>query len=102
MQRTARRTCSVGGRDSVAFRYEELLPPSVSAMSGSRRRIVDDELDEYLEAASASTLAVALKGARAVGKTSTAGERAVTRYDLDDDAQLAVVEADVGHALAQP
>jgi uncharacterized protein len=45
---------------------------------------------------------VALEGARAIGKTSTAGERAVTRYDLDDDSQLAVVEADVGRALAQP
>jgi hypothetical protein len=28
--------------------------------------------------------------------------RAVTRYDLDDDTQLAVVEADVGRALSQP
>src|SRR3954464_588279 len=66
-----------------------------------RRRIVDDELDEYLAASPEATVAVALEGARAIGKTSTAGERAVTRYDLDDDAKLAVVEADVGRALAQ-
>src|SRR3954447_15419562 len=70
--------------------------------SDYRRRIIDDELDAYLEAASQVTVAVALEGARAIGKTSTAGERAVTRYDLDDDTQLAVVEADVARALAQP
>src|SRR3954463_6154104 len=70
--------------------------------SDYRRRIIDDELDEYLEAASEATVAVALEGARAIGKTSTAGERAVTRYDLDDDTHLAVVEADVGRAISQP
>lgn len=67
-----------------------------------RRRIIDDELDDYLQAASKVTVAVALEGARAIGKTSTAGKRSATRYDLDDDTQLAVVEADVGRALAQP
>src|SRR4051794_32159361 len=67
-----------------------------------RRRVVDDELDEYLDAESGATVAVALEGARAIGKTSTAGERAMTRYDFDDDTQLAVLEADVGRALAQP
>ena len=72
------------------------------ARSDYRRRIIDDELDDYLEAASEVTVAVALEGARAIGKTSTAGERAVTRYDLDDDTQLAVVEADVGRALSRP
>jgi predicted AAA+ superfamily ATPase len=74
----------------------------VLGTSDYRRRIVDDELDDYLDAASRVTVAVALAGARAIGKTSTASERAVTRYDLDDDTQLAVVEADVGRALAQP
>jgi predicted AAA+ superfamily ATPase len=74
----------------------------VPARSDYRRRIIDDELDDYLDAASHVTVAVALEGVRAIGKTSTAGERAVTRYDLDDDTQLAVVEADVGRALAQP
>ena len=48
-----------------------------------RRRIIDDELDDYLEAAPQVTVAVALEGARAIGKTSTGGQRAVTRYDLD-------------------
>src|SRR3954452_16058542 len=71
-------------------------------MPDYRRRIIDDELDEYLAVPSGMTVAVALEGPRAIGKTSTAGERAVTRYDLDDDSQLAVVEADVGRALSQP
>src|SRR3954447_12302614 len=71
-------------------------------MPDYRRRIIDDELDEYLAVPSGMTVAVALEGARAIGKTSTAGERAVTRYDLDDETHLAVLEADVDRALAQP
>ena len=67
-----------------------------------RRRVVDDELDDYLQAAPGATVAVALEGARAIGKTSTAGEHAATRYDLDDDTHLAVVAADVGLALSRP
>lgn len=74
----------------------------MTASHDYRRRIIDDELDEYLDAASGVAVAVALEGARAIGKTSTAGQRAVTRYDLDDATQLAVVEADVGRALSQP
>ena len=66
------------------------------------RRVVDDELDAYLQAAPDVAVAVALEGARAVGKTSTAGERAATRYELDDETHLAVVSADVGLALSQP
>lgn len=74
------------------------MPPALSY----RRRIVDDELDAYLDSAPHVTVAVALEGARAIGKTSTAGERAVTRYELDDETHLAVVGADVGLALSQP
>lgn len=47
-------------------------------------------------------MAVALEGARAIGKTSTAGERAATRYELDNEAHLALVAADVDLALSQP
>ncbi len=65
-------------------------------------RVVDDELDQYLGAAPPAAVAVALEGARAIGKTSTAGRRAATRYELDDAAQLAVVAADVGLALSRP
>jgi predicted AAA+ superfamily ATPase len=71
-------------------------------MPGYLRRVIDDELDQYFDAASGITLAVVLEGARAVGKTSTVDERAVTRYDLDEEPQLAIVEADVERALAQP
>ncbi len=67
-----------------------------------RPRVVDDELDAYLESARDVAVAVALEGARAIGKTSTAGERAVTRYELDDETHLAVVAADIGLALSQP
>jgi predicted AAA+ superfamily ATPase len=67
-----------------------------------RRRVVDEELDAYLKSAPDVAVAVALEGARAVGKTSTAGERAATRYELDDETHLAVVAADLDLALSQP
>jgi uncharacterized protein len=74
----------------------------VSPVPFYRRRIVDDELDDYLNAAPDAAVAVAIEGARAIGKTSTAGERAATRYELDDATHLAVVSADMGLALSQP
>lgn len=74
------------------------MPPVL----GYHRRVVDDELDAYLDPAPDIAVAISLEGARAIGKTSTAGERAATRYELDDEAQLAVVSADVGLALSQP
>jgi predicted AAA+ superfamily ATPase len=74
----------------------------MAALERYRRRIVDDELDTYLDASPGVSVAVALEGARAIGKTSTADERAVTRYDFDDAGQLAVVSADLNLALARP
>jgi hypothetical protein len=74
----------------------------MSSVTRYRRRVVDGELDAYLKSAPSHPVAIALEGARAIGKTSTAGQRAVTRYELDDAAQLAVVAADVGLALSQP
>jgi uncharacterized protein len=74
----------------------------VSPAPSYRRRLVDDELDGYLESAPDVAVAVALEGARAIGKISTAGKRAITRYELDDETHLAVVSADVGLALSQP
>jgi uncharacterized protein len=67
-----------------------------------RRRVVDDELDALLAGARRAPVAVALEGARAIGKTFTAVERAVTTYELDEPAQLAVVAADVDLALSRP
>lgn len=54
------------------------------------RRIVDDELDELLPALPALTL----EGAKGVGKTETALQRATTVYRLDDPAQQAIARAD--------
>src|ERR1700710_99142 len=67
-----------------------------------RRRVVDNELDAYLEPTPGVTVAIGLEGARAIGKTSTAARRAVTSYELDNETHLAVVSADVGLALTQP
>lgn len=53
-------------------------------------RIVDGELDELLQALPA----IALEGAKGVGKTETALRRAATVVELDDPARRAVAEAD--------
>ncbi len=74
------------------------MPPS----PGYHRRIVDDELDAYVAAAPDVAVAIALEGARAIGKTSSAAQRAATSYELDDESQLAIVSADVDFALSQP
>lgn len=55
-----------------------------------RRRIIDDELTELL----ASLPAIAIEGAKAVGKTATASQRAVTIHRLDDPAERSVAVAD--------
>ncbi|MFT4232523.1 MAG: DUF4143 domain-containing protein [Leucobacter sp.] len=56
------------------------------------RRIVDETLDEFLP----HLTAVAIEGAKGVGKTATAAERSMARLALDDPAQLASLEADLG------
>lgn len=62
------------------------------------RRALDDELDQLL----AALPAIALEGAKAVGKTETASRRAETQHQLDDPDQRAVAEADVGRLLGSP
>lgn len=52
-------------------------------------RIVEAELDEL----GRSLPAIAIEGARGVGKTVTAIERTTTRFMLDDPRQLSIVEA---------
>ena len=59
-------------------------------MSGYRRRVVDNELDELMT----GVAAIAIEGPRGVGKTRTALGRAATSYRLDDPAVRAVIEAD--------
>jgi uncharacterized protein len=63
-----------------------------------RRRILDDELDELM----GGLPAVALEGAKAVGKTATASERATTVHQLDDPDQRAIAEADIDRLLGSP
>jgi predicted AAA+ superfamily ATPase len=57
---------------------------------GYRRRIVDDELDVLL----AALPAVAIEGAKAVGKTATATQRARVVFRLDEPTQREIVAAD--------
>ncbi len=53
-------------------------------------RVVDDELDVLF----GSLVAVSIEGAKAVGKTATALQRARTVYRLDDDDHRSLIEAD--------
>jgi predicted AAA+ superfamily ATPase len=50
----------------------------------------------------ASLPAVAIEGAKAVGKTATASQRAGTVLELDDPSQLAIAEADLDRLLDRP
>jgi predicted AAA+ superfamily ATPase len=59
------------------------------------RRVLDGELDDLFT----SLAAVAVEGAKAVGKTATAAERARTVYQLDQDEQRSLVEADSSRLL---
>lgn len=54
------------------------------------RRVVDDEVDALF----GGVAALSLEGAKGVGKTATALQRARTVYRLDDGAQRSVIEAD--------
>ena len=66
--------------------------------SAYRRRVVDDELDVFLE----ELPAISLEGPRAVGKTWTARRLARTVHNLDDPQTLALVEADPGRLTRGP
>lgn len=73
------------------------MPADWSAsLPGYLRRIVDDELDELLP----GLPAIAIEGARGVGKTATAERRAATIHRLDDTGQRSVAEADLGRLVA--
>lgn len=58
-----------------------------------RRRVVDDLLDELFP----HLAAVALEGAKGVGKTATATQRAKTVLSLDDPRQQEVLSADLDY-----
>lgn len=63
--------------------------------SSYTRRVIDDELDELV----AQLPAIAVEGAKAIGKTVTARRRARTSWRLDDSSQLALAAADPDRAL---
>jgi uncharacterized protein len=60
------------------------------AWSGYQRRVIDEELDELF----AGLPAIALDGAKGVGKTSTAIQRANTQFRLDNPAEMSLLRAD--------
>lgn len=60
-----------------------------------RRRVVDDELDDLVT----GVAALAIEGAKGVGKTATATVRASTAYRLDDPTSLAVLRGDPARVL---
>jgi uncharacterized protein len=59
-------------------------------------RIIDAELDELM----GSVAALAIEGAKGVGKTATASQRAKTIRALDDPAQRSIAAADPARASA--
>jgi predicted AAA+ superfamily ATPase len=61
-------------------------------------RVIDEELDVFL----AGLGAVALDGAKGVGKSVTAARRAARSYRLDDPAVAELVRGDIDAALAPP
>ena len=61
-------------------------------------RIVDAELEELLTEAAA----IAIEGAKGVGKTATAIRRAVTVVALDDPVQRDLAAADLGAVIRHP
>lgn len=79
----------------AAYLYSMAMPASKDLTGPSprgryTRRIVDDELDELI----AGLPAIALEGPKAVGKTATALQRAVTVYRLDDEEARSIAQAD--------
>lgn len=61
-------------------------------------RVVDTELDELMQ----SVAALAIEGAKGVGKTATAARRAKSVRELDDPAQRSIAVADPARLLDGP
>jgi predicted AAA+ superfamily ATPase len=68
------------------------------AISTYTPRVIDAELDELMR----SVAAIAIEGAKGVGKTATAGRRAASVRELDDSAQRDIAFADPARMLTGP
>ncbi|WP_051098374.1 ATP-binding protein [Sporichthya polymorpha] len=66
------------------------MPPTLRAPL-YRRRVIDEELDALIGQGAS---AIALVGAKAVGKSATAAERAAIAFALDDPAVRSLIEAE--------
>ena len=75
-----------------------LVSRIVARATNYQRRIVDDELDALI----VGLPALSIDGAKGVGKTATAMERAATAFALDEPGTLAVVEADPQRLTTAP
>lgn len=71
------------------------MPGETRAPQSYLQRVVDEELGELVS----SLPAVAIVGAKGVGKTATASRRATTVHALDDPAQRSVARADPARLL---
>lgn len=67
----------------------------MSEAASYRPRVLDRVLDDY----QASFSAIAIEGAKGVGKTATARQRAATEYKLDEPEALAIAQADLRRIL---
>ena len=65
------------------------------SLAGYEPRVVDGELDELMESLSA----IAIEGAKGVGKTATASRRAKTAHSLDDPQQRNIARGDPARLL---
>jgi predicted AAA+ superfamily ATPase len=70
-------------------------PPIQPSSTLYQRRVVDDELDELI----LDLPAIAIEGAKGVGKTRTALQRAGTVHRLDDPAELTIARAEPARLL---
>lgn len=71
---------------------------TVEPLTQYQPRVVDAELDQLLP----QLPAIALEGAKGVGKTATGKKRAGSVHYLDDEQQLEVARADVTRLLTTP
>lgn len=97
--------CLARGRPNVTYGSDQpLLRRLVKAYCGAmpspayRPRIVDAELERLI----AGLPAIALEGAKGVGKTSTASRRATTILRLDEEGPRTIVAADPSRVAREP